>query len=203
MEKPKGFFSKMIQGAKHSLGFENEKDRKDLDSLHRTIDASREYDFINNVREIKPGVIVAYISNGNVTVDVNKPEIMYKGKVLDLNNMEEEAEYLYNRLGRLTESLMESNIPPHGDLIKEVVDFIKYHLETTNMEAGQAVVLLTNAKSKMPWLLNTQEWKELVDWTLNKYPQIANNGVKPLEPWQKDMNTMLDRYKGKNISRYN
>ena len=101
MEKPKGFLSKMIQGAKHSLGFENEKDRKDLDSLHRTIDASREYDFINNVREIKPGVIVAYISNGNVTVDVNKPEIMYKGKALDLNNMEEEADYLYNRLSRL------------------------------------------------------------------------------------------------------
>ena len=98
MEKPKGFFSKMIQGAKHSLGFENQQDRKDIDSLHRTLNASNEYDLIRGVREIKPGVIVAYISNGNVTVDINKPEIMYKGRVLDLNNMEEEADYLYSRL---------------------------------------------------------------------------------------------------------
>ena len=100
MEKPQGFFKKMIQGAKHSLGFENATDRKDLDSLHRTIDASHKYDFINGVREIKPGVLVAYVSNGNVTVDINTPEIMYKGRLLDLNNIEEEAEYLYNRLNR-------------------------------------------------------------------------------------------------------
>ena len=98
MEKPKGFLSKMIQGAKHSLGFENEKDRRDLESLHRTIDASNEYDFISGVKEIKPGVIVAYLPNGNVTVDINTPEILYKGRVLDLNNTEEEAEYLYSRL---------------------------------------------------------------------------------------------------------
>ena len=100
MEKPQGFFSKMVQGAKHSLGFENQTDRKDLDALYRTISASSEYDFINGVREIKPGVLVAYITNGNVTVDINIPEIMYKGRVLDLNNVEEEAEYLYNRLKR-------------------------------------------------------------------------------------------------------
>jgi len=100
-EKPKGFFSKMIQGAKHSLGFENEQDRKDIDSLHRTLDASNQYDLITGVREIKPGVIVCYISNGNVTVDINTPEIMYKGRVLDLNNIEEEAQYLYSRLSRV------------------------------------------------------------------------------------------------------
>lgn len=100
MEKPKGFFSKMIQGAKHSLGFENEKDRKDLETLHRTINSSPEYGFISNVREIKPGVIVAYLTNDTVTVDVNKPEIMYRGRLLDLNNMDEEAEFLYNRLNR-------------------------------------------------------------------------------------------------------
>jgi hypothetical protein len=99
-EKPKGFFSKILQGAKHSLGFENQQDRKDLDTLHRTIDSSNEYNFISNVREIKPGVIVAYLVNGSVTVDVDKPEILYKGRVLDLNNMDEEAEYLYNRLKR-------------------------------------------------------------------------------------------------------
>lgn len=103
-EKPQGFFSKMMQGAKHSLGFENEKDRKDLDSLHRTIDASNKYNLISGVREIKPGVLVAYIDNGNVTVDVNTPEIMYKGRKLDLHNMEQEAEYLYNRLNRLKQA---------------------------------------------------------------------------------------------------
>lgn len=102
MEKP-GFFKKMVQGAKHSLGFENATDRKDLDALYRTISASSEYDFINGVREIKPGVLVAYITNGNVTVDINTPEIMYKGRILDLNNVEEEAEYLYNRLNRWNE----------------------------------------------------------------------------------------------------
>ena len=97
-EKPKGFLGKMIQGAKNSLGFENQQDRKDIDTLHRTLDASNEYDFITGVKEIKPGVIVAYVSNGNVTVDINIPEITYKGRVLDLNNTEEEAEYLYSRL---------------------------------------------------------------------------------------------------------
>jgi hypothetical protein len=34
-------------------------------------------------------------------VDINTPEIMYKGRVLDLNNIEEEAEYLYSRLSRV------------------------------------------------------------------------------------------------------
>ena len=101
-EKPKGFLSKMIQGAKRSLGVENQQDRKDIDTLHRTLDASNEYGFISGVKEIKPGVIVAYLPNGNVTVDINTPEILYKGRVLDLNNTEEEAEYLYSRLSRVS-----------------------------------------------------------------------------------------------------
>jgi hypothetical protein len=93
----------MVQGAKHSLGFENETDRKDLDALYRTISASPEYEFISGIREIKPGVLVAYIANGNVTVDINTPEIMYKGRILDLNNIAEEAKSLYNRLNRWNE----------------------------------------------------------------------------------------------------
>ena len=96
MRKPQGFFSKVAQGAKHALGFENADDRAKLESLHRA--ASPEYGWVQSVREIEPGVIVAWVADNSVTVNKNVPEILYKGKVLDLHNIEEEVDLLYGML---------------------------------------------------------------------------------------------------------
>lgn len=100
MQKPKGFFSRMAQGAKHALGMENKDDRKSIESIHTAIKDSHKYNWIKNVREIKPGVIVAQVADKSLTVDANTPEIMYKGKELDLNNLQDEADHLYTILVR-------------------------------------------------------------------------------------------------------
>ena len=97
MGKPKGFLSRMIQGAKHSMGIENKEDRKSIESLYRAL-SMPQYGFVTNVREIKPGVVVAYVNDNSVTVDKTTPEIIYKGKSLDLHNVEEEADSLYRQL---------------------------------------------------------------------------------------------------------
>jgi len=98
MRKPQGFFSKVAQGAKHALGFENADDRAKLESLHRALAASPEYGWLQSVREIEPGVIVAWVADNSVTVNKNVPEILYKGKVLDLHNIEDEVDLLYSML---------------------------------------------------------------------------------------------------------
>jgi len=103
MRKPEGFFSKLAKGAKHAMGYENEEDRNSLRSIHKAIHNSDMYGYVSNVREIKPGVIVASILNTSVTVDKNAPEIMYRGNVLDLHNIEEEAVLLYNALRRMSQ----------------------------------------------------------------------------------------------------
>jgi hypothetical protein len=103
MRKPEGFFSKLAKGAKHAMGYENEEDRKALRSIHNAIRSSDMYGYVSNVREIKPGVIVATLLNTSVTVDKNAPEIMFRGKVLDLHNIEDEALLLYNALRRMSQ----------------------------------------------------------------------------------------------------
>jgi superfamily I DNA/RNA helicase len=101
MRKPEGFLSKLAKGAKHAMGYENEEDRKSLRSIHRAIGDTDKYGYVTNVREIQPGVVIASLLSSSVTVDMNTPEIMYKGKVLDLHNTEEEVGFLYNALMRL------------------------------------------------------------------------------------------------------
>ena len=101
MERPQGFLSKLVKGAKHAMGFENKEDRKSLDTLQRTLTASYRYDFTKNIREIKPGVIVAWVNDSAITVDKNTPEILYKGKALDLQNVQQEADFLYDKLLRI------------------------------------------------------------------------------------------------------
>lgn len=97
MDKPKGFLSRIIQGAKHSMGMESKEDRNSLESIYKAL-SMPQYGFVTNVREIKPGVIVAYVNDNSVTVDKNVPEILHKGKNLDLHNLEEEADNLYRQL---------------------------------------------------------------------------------------------------------
>ena len=101
MEKPQGFFSRMAQGAKHALGFENKDDRKALETIHTAIKENPKYHWITNIREIKPGVIVASVAERSLVVDKVTPEIMYKGKTLDLSNLDDETERLYDVLTRI------------------------------------------------------------------------------------------------------
>lgn len=93
-----GFFGKMAQGVKHALGFEKEEDRKTLGSVHRALASTHEYNWVKNVREIKPGVIVAWINDNAITVDKNAPEIRYKGRTLDLHNIQDEVDSIYDKL---------------------------------------------------------------------------------------------------------
>ena len=101
MKSPQGFFSKMAQGAKHAMGMETKEDRKALDSIHNAIKSSPNYNWVTNVRELRPGVVVAWINNNSVLVDKNSPEIVYKGKELDLHNLQNEADFLYTKLMNL------------------------------------------------------------------------------------------------------
>jgi hypothetical protein len=105
MKKPRGFFSKMAQGAKHALGFENKDDRKALESLERALAGSAKYGWVTNIREIQPGVIVAWVTDNALTIDTNTPEILYKGKELDLHNLQDEADFLYGTLSRMKSDL--------------------------------------------------------------------------------------------------
>lgn len=95
------FLSKIAQGAKHAMGFENKDDRKTLESLNRALIASYKFDWVKGIREIKPGVIVGWVNSDSVTVDKNAPEIIYKGKTLDLHDIQDEADFLYDKLLRL------------------------------------------------------------------------------------------------------
>jgi hypothetical protein len=101
MDKPQGLLSRIAQGAKHAMGFENEMDRKNLESLHRALTASSKYDWVKGIREIKPGVIVASVNDNSVTADMVAPEIIYKGKQLDLHNLKDEVKLLYDRLMKI------------------------------------------------------------------------------------------------------
>jgi len=103
MKKPQGFFSRTVQGAKHALGFENEEDRKSLESLKRALAADPKYGYATNIKELKPGVIVGWVTGSSVTVDINTPEILYKGKELDLHNLPEEADFVYHLLLALSD----------------------------------------------------------------------------------------------------
>jgi hypothetical protein len=83
------------------MGMESKEDREALDKLHNAIKSSPNYNWVTNVRELRPGVLVARIINGSVLVDKNTPEIIYKGKELDLHNLQDEADFLYTKLMNL------------------------------------------------------------------------------------------------------
>ena len=94
MQKPKGFFSRMAQGAKHAMGMENKDDRKALESIYFALSKFP----LDRLREIKPGVVVAGVMDRGILVDTIAPEISYQGKELDLHNLKEEAKALYDKL---------------------------------------------------------------------------------------------------------
>jgi transcriptional regulator with AAA-type ATPase domain len=104
MKKPAGLFSRLAKSAKHSMGFESEADRKSLATIYRYIRDDYQYDWVGNIREIQPGVVIAWINSNPVTVNRNEQEILYQGKELDLHNIEEEVESLFNALLKLKSS---------------------------------------------------------------------------------------------------
>jgi hypothetical protein len=49
-------------------------------------------------------VVIAWINSNPVTVNRNEQEILYQGKELDLHNIEDEVESLFNALLKLKSS---------------------------------------------------------------------------------------------------
>jgi len=98
MRKPEGFFSRIAKGAKEVLGIENSKDRESLETIHRILGMNASYGLVGNVKEIKPGVMVAWLNSKSLTVDSETPEILWGGKSLDLKNIQEETRTLFRKL---------------------------------------------------------------------------------------------------------
>jgi hypothetical protein len=56
------------------------------------------YGLKKSIREIKPGVVVMWLNDQSLTIDTVTPEIIWRGKVLDLNDTQESVNYLYSRI---------------------------------------------------------------------------------------------------------
>ena len=93
--KKPSYFSRAVQYAKDQLGVENKEDRQSLDDILRYIKNK----YVDSAKEIKPGVIVAWLSNkSSLRVDINDNIITYKGKDLQVKNKDIESDHLYNEL---------------------------------------------------------------------------------------------------------
>ena len=102
MRKEPNIFQKAWKGTKDVLGIESSKDREGLETIYRLIAMNEPYGFVQSVKEIKPGVIVAWLNKQSVTVDTETPEILWKGEPLDLNDIKAEAYSLYQKLRPFT-----------------------------------------------------------------------------------------------------
>ena len=98
MRKEPNIFQKAWKGTKDALGIENPEDRKSLETIHRYLEMNTSYGMVSNVKEIKPGVMVAWLGDRSLTVDSETPEILWKGKSLDLKNIQEETRTLFRKL---------------------------------------------------------------------------------------------------------
>jgi len=98
MRKEPNIFQKAWKGAKELVGMENSEDRKSLETIHRYLDMDASYGMVQHVKEIKPGVMVAWLGERSLTVDSETPEILWKGRSLDLKNIQEETRTLFRKL---------------------------------------------------------------------------------------------------------
>jgi hypothetical protein len=98
MRKEPNIFQKAWKGARELVGIENPEDRKSLETIHRYLDTGASYGMVSNVKEIKPSVMVAWLGDRSLTVDSETPEILWKGKSLDLKNIQEETRTLFRKL---------------------------------------------------------------------------------------------------------
>lgn len=98
MRKEPNLFQKAWKGAKELAGIENSEDRKSLETIHRYLDMNDSYGLVGNVREIKPGVMVAWLGDRSLSVDSETPEILWQGRALDLNDIQSETRTLFRKL---------------------------------------------------------------------------------------------------------
>ena len=99
--KKPSLFQKAVQAGKKIMGYEKKEDREELDRIYKAIgyrDQSTNKSFIDNVKEIKPGVILAWILGKSLTVDTNESSILYNGRNLELTDMDYECDSLYQFL---------------------------------------------------------------------------------------------------------
>lgn len=113
-------FQKALKGAKQFFGIENKEDRKIIEKIYRTINShpvssgGYKVDIIKSVKEIKPGVIVAWLlsgKTGSLSVDKNENTIIFEGKELQLKDIELECDRLYQTLSRFLPK-------PNYDIVK-------------------------------------------------------------------------------------
>lgn len=94
------FKDKAIKKTKSFIGMENDNDRESLETIYRAL--FNEYQFIKDIRDVVAGEsIIASFNNDSILVDIKEPEITYKGVSLDLHNIDEEANKLYDYLSRM------------------------------------------------------------------------------------------------------
>lgn len=102
--KKPSLLQRAVKGTKRFFHMENKEDRETIEKIYRAINASPvtsggyKVDFVTNVREAKPGVMIAWILGKSLTVDDNDKTIMYAGKELELSDMDYECDALFNRL---------------------------------------------------------------------------------------------------------
>ena len=99
------FADKAIKKTKGFIGMDNENDRESLETIYRALFS--EYQFIRDIRDVVPGEsIIASFNNNRILVNIKEPEITYKGVSLDLHNIEEEANKLYDYFSRMKNGQM-------------------------------------------------------------------------------------------------
>ncbi len=103
--KKPSLLQRAVKGTKRFFHMENKEDRQTIEKIHRILDnqslSSDGINFVKSVKEIQPGVIIAWLltgGTGSLTVDTNENTIMFSGKELELSDMEYECQNLYIRL---------------------------------------------------------------------------------------------------------
>ena len=99
--KKPSLLKRAVDAGKKFMGLEKKEDRDELEKIYKAIgymDRSTGQKLIDNVKEIKPGVIVAWILGKSLTVDKNECTIIYDGRDLELRDMDYECDALYQYL---------------------------------------------------------------------------------------------------------
>ena len=95
-EENDSFFSRIIRGAKDVIGIENPRDRKSLEAIYQVLEM--EPSMVTNIVALKGRCFQATINGMRLIVDTDEPEIIWKGKRLKLNDLQDESYALFNAL---------------------------------------------------------------------------------------------------------
>ena len=94
--KPEPMVQRLARGTRKFLNIDKKEDRETIEKIHRMIDSGM--NFVKSVVEIEPGVYIIYLNNGNATIDYNNKTISYNGEQLQLKDIDDECEKLYDML---------------------------------------------------------------------------------------------------------